>query len=237
MAITTVDVWRSDLELDQSALDRLWPCLDHEEQGRAARFYFEADRTRFIASRATLRHILGQYLGQEPERVRLGYAAEGKPHLLDQRDLHFNLSHAGSLLLVAVSRSRQVGVDVERVPSEALVAEVSERVFSPPELAALGQLLGPARCERFAEFWTRKEAYIKADGRGMALELTRIDVSGSQRRVLLQDAQTGGWAASSRWTLRTIAVDPGYAAAVVGEGEGWRLTCFEWPMKSSRLAL
>ena len=237
MATSTVDVWRSELTPDETGLDHLWACLDHDEQARAARFHFEADRARFIGSRATLRHILGHYLELEPARVRLGYSAEGKPYLLNQRDLHFNLSHAASLLLVAVSRGRQVGVDVERVPSEAVVAEVSERVFSPPELAVLRQLLRQARCERFAEFWTRKEAYIKADGRGMSLELTRIDVSASQRQVLLQDQQSGGWAAASRWTLRTIAVDPGYAAAVVGEGKGWRLACFEWPMKSSRLAL
>lgn len=226
MAITTVDVWRSDLELDQSALDRLWPCLDHEEQGRAARFYFEADRTRFIASRATLRHILGQYLGQEPERVRLGYAAEGKPHLLDQRDLHFNLSHAGSLLLVAVSRSRQVGVDVERVPSEALVAEVSERVFSPPELAALGQLLGPARCERFAEFWTRKEAYIKARGTGLSLPLDSFRVGfgpGMSPSIL---SARGEPDAAVRWALFDLQPFPEFAGALVVERPVGNLCCW-----------
>jgi 4'-phosphopantetheinyl transferase len=233
----TVDVWRADLHADDADVARLRTHLDPDELGRAARFHFEPDGSRFIVSRATLRQILAHYLGAEPARLRLGYATEGKPHLLDYQELQFNLSHAGNRLLIAVSRNRQVGIDVERVPSEAVVAELSGRVLSDPEHAALSLLPGLERCERFAEFWTRKEAYIKADGRGMALELTRMDVSSSQRRVLLQDPQSGEWAAASRWTLRSIAVDPGYAGAVAGEGEGWRLTSFDWPVTVSRLAL
>jgi 4'-phosphopantetheinyl transferase len=229
VTIPTVDLWRSDLDSDTSVLDAYWRCLDGDEQARAGRFHFERDRTRFIAARGTLRHILGQYLAQEPERLRLGYGAEGKPHLQDQRDLHFNLSHAGNLLLVAVSQNRPVGVDIERVPSEATVAEVSPRVCSPSERAALWPLLSQARCEAFAEIWARKEAYIKAEGRGLGLELTRIDVSSSRRRVLLQDQLSGAWSVCSRWTLRSLPVVSGYAAAVVGEGEGWRLAAFEWP--------
>src|SRR5687768_10014872 len=113
-APATVDVWRADLTLPDSELVRLSASLDAEEKRRAARFHFDRDRRRFLAARGLLRHILARYAGTDPEHVALGYGQQGKPFLLENPDIQFNLSHTGDVLVVGVARGLPLGIDVER---------------------------------------------------------------------------------------------------------------------------
>jgi 4'-phosphopantetheinyl transferase len=222
----TVDVWRAQLDLEPGQLVRISQCLDQEEQRRAARFHFQRDRTRFLASRGILRHILATYLETAPRRIHFGYAPEGKPFLLEHRDLHFNLSHAANVLVVGVARDRPIGVDVERVPGYDIVGSLSHVALSAPERRALQSLATAERCELFSRLWTRKEAYLKGEGTGMSLPLDHIDVSTSPRRVLLLDDSCDRWSESPRWSLRSFSVGPGYAASLAAEGQGWRLASY-----------
>ena len=221
MRAAPVDVWRVCLTRDEPS--RLWDCLHEDERARARRFHFLRDRDRFVAFRGSLRHILARYLDQPAARVRLACTPEGKPFLPEHPDLHFNLSHAADLALVAVSRGGPLGVDIEQIHSDSTVDSTSSLVLSDPERDQLRRLSGASRCERFARFWTRKEAYIKADGRGMQLQLDRIDVATSPDRVLLREEDSGRWVPCLHWTLRSIPTDPGYAAAVAAEGSDWEV--------------
>lgn len=225
----TVDVWWARLVLPQSQLSRLSGCLDEAEQARAGRFHFQRDRARFVASRAVVRHILAGYLGTAPGEIRFGYGMQGKPFLLDRRDLHFNVSHAEDVLVAGVAQGRELGIDVERMFSEAVMEEVSGRVLSKPERGLFEGLDAGERREWFVRLWTRKEAYIKADGRGMSLPLDRIDVSTFPNRVRLLTDGLDDWPLCPRWTVRNLEAAPGYTAALVSEGLDWQVTCFEWP--------
>lgn len=223
-----VQVWRAHLDLEAARLERLVDCLDRDELARAGRFRFERDRARFMAGRGLLRRILARYLDTSPRSVRFGYSRRGKPFLLPRCGLNFNLSHAGDRLVVAVSRDRRLGVDVEPLPLSATVDSVAGLVFSPAELTALDGVHTVERRRLFARLWTRKEAYIKADGRGMMLRLDHIDVGTLPDQVLLFRSASGHWAASRRWTLRTLEVDPLYMSSLAAEGEDWRLVCGDW---------
>jgi 4'-phosphopantetheinyl transferase len=119
-------------------------------------------------------------------------------------------------------------VDVEALPLDVTGDPVAELVFSPAERTALHGIHGPERCRLFAHLWTRKEAYIKADGRGMTLRLDHIDVGTLPDQVLLFHSASGHWEACRRWTLRTLEVNPLYAACLAAEGEDWRLVCGDW---------
>lgn len=229
MGVAAVELWRVDLSYARDSEAHPWDCLDPEERQRASRFHFQDDRDRFVAARGALRRILARYLDQRPESVRFAYAAAGKPYLPDCPDLQFNLSHAGDRLLVGISRGRRLGVDIERVPPDSVVDTTSGLVLSDPESDMLRRLSGGERRERFAFLWTRKEAYIKADGRGMGLKLNLIDVGSSPDRVLLRQENSSNWAPCPQWTLRSFAVDSGFAAAIAVEGLDWRLDCFSWP--------
>jgi 4'-phosphopantetheinyl transferase len=234
--VAAVELWRAELNQgwrDQQAGD--WHCLDREERERAFRFRLLRDRNRFVASRGTLRHILSHYLGQPPEALRFGYTTAGKPFLFDHPELQFNLSHAENVLLVGVTRERPLGVDIEPVPPASLVDATSHIALSRPERQVMEMLSGQARREGFARLWTRKEAYLKADGRGIWLELDRIDVATDQHRVLLRAKTSDDWTVSPRWSVRSTELKPGYAASVAAEGDDWELASFVWP-NDSRLA-
>jgi phosphopantetheinyl transferase len=92
----------------------------------------------------------------------------------------------------------------------------------------LARFGGEDKRTTFLRFWTLKEAYIKADGRGVSLPLERIDVSASDGRLAVQDQATGEWRKCPRWELRTLAPVPGYVTALAAEGQDWRLALWRW---------
>jgi 4'-phosphopantetheinyl transferase len=105
---------------------------------------------------------------------------------------------------------------------------VAELVFSQPEQDTLDGIPATERRKLFARLWTRKEAYIKADGGGMSLQLKYIDVATLPNRILVLDRASGQWTTCQRWTLRTIEVQPPYVCCLAVEGVHWRLVRGDW---------
>jgi len=224
--VTPVHVWLVDLSrLD---IQGLWSVLAPDERDRAERFHFARDRDRYIAARGALRTLLSAHGAGPPERLRFIYGPQGKPALAGESPaLRFNLAHSDDLALIAVAQRRDVGVDLEREQPDQVVTEVAPRVFCERERDGLARLEGASRQRTFVRMWTRKEAYIKADGGGFSLPLDRIDVSGRGRRVLVRD-ESGRWAASRRWSVYSVRVRPGYAGAIAVPCEPVRLIRRTW---------
>jgi len=223
--------------LEAAYLRRLEQNLSADERERASRFRFARDRNRFIGARGLLREILALYLNASPGRLSFGYGAHGKPFLAGEHStLRFNVSHSFDTMLLALAHVREVGVDVEGVRNNAVATEemIGEMVLSEPEKQALARFRGEDRRTTFLRFWTLKEAFIKADGRGVSLPLERIDVSAPEGRVAVLNEATGEWRTCSRWELRTLALVPGYVAALATEGQDWRLALWHWPGESSK---
>lgn len=216
-----VHLWR--LWLDAPA-DGLRHLLSVDERQRADRFAFERDRERWTAARAGLRRILAAYLGVEPRLLQFEAGPFGKPHLVPDCGLRFNLSHSGNVALVAVARGRDLGVDVERIGPEAELEQIAPMVLSAGELAEWTGLPREDRVQGFFNAWSRKEAFIKAVGEGVSFGLQRFDVTlapGAPARLLRVE---GGSAAD--WTLHAVEAAPGYAASVCVKGRGWALVPF-----------
>ena len=178
------------------------------------RFRIDRPRTDFVLTRATLRLLLAHYLDSTPHQVCFQYAAHGKPALAGENELCFNVSHTEGLAFMAFARRRAIGVDVENVGRKTEVERLAQRFFSEREKQALKQLCGDELQAAFFRCWTRKEAFIKAKGDGLALPLDQFDVSISvgDRAALL--ATRPDAADAARWTIQDVPVGPGYAAAV-----------------------
>jgi 4'-phosphopantetheinyl transferase len=148
--------------------------LTGDERLRAQRFVFEGDRARFIIGRALARTMLTHHGGLPPREWPIVIDEHGRPELgaHDSRlpDLRFNLSHTEGLIACAVTVGREVGVDVENI-RRAVTYELPERYFSPREVADLRALPRSDQDAVFFDYWTLKEAYIKARGLGLALPL------------------------------------------------------------------
>lgn len=228
LAAGEVHVWRVALEWpgDTAPLERL---LATDERQRAARFHFDRDRRHFVIGRATLRALLGRYLGAPPEGLQLRYNAFGKPELAGATTgtPAFNLSHAHGLALYAFGIGRALGVDIEYIRHDIEADQIAGHFFSPAERAALAQLPAAERRAAFFRCWTRKEAYIKAHGMGLSLPLDQFDVSllpGEPARLLATRTDP---ADAARWSLCALEPGDGWAAALAAEGHGWRLRCWQ----------
>jgi len=228
-----VHVWCATLDQPATRLEQLWHTLTRDERLRADRFHFERDRRRFIAGRGLLRTILGRYLRCEPARIPLGYGPHGKPALSAMPagglTLQFNLSHSQNLVLYALTCGRRIGVDVEHIRPIPEAEHIARTLFSAREYAMLQSLPPDKRILGFFNCWTRKEAYIKAWGDGLAHPLDQFDVSlipGEPARLLSTREDTR---IAAHWSLRALTPASGYVAALAVEGSRWHLACWQWP--------
>lgn len=155
-------------------LDAYLELMTPDEHARMARLVFERDRRNFLITRAHVRTMLSRYAGVKPADWRFVANVHGRPEILDRPagvpDLRFNLSHTDGLIACAVTIGREVGVDVEHV-GRRLTHDVPGRFFAPREVADLKALPEAEQPRVFFDYWTLKEAYIKARGFGLALPL------------------------------------------------------------------
>jgi 4'-phosphopantetheinyl transferase len=190
--------------------------LDPDELSRANRFHFEKDRKHFVVARGFLRVLLGRYLKRDPKQLKFSYGAYGKPALPGAEPLRFNMSHSHGMALYALTEGRDIGVDVEYVRADFTSDDIARRFFSPFEVESLCGLPTEERVESFFRCWTRKEAYIKATGRGLSQPLDGFDVTlapGESAALLRTDAGS-----HEHWSMANIEVGPGYAGALAVDG-------------------
>jgi len=231
LARDEVHVWRASLDFVEPNLKHLHRLLSVDERQRAERFAVPQDRDAFIAARGLLRLILSRYLAQEPEALCFHYGLHGKPSLALESNPNrfcFNLSHSAGLALYAVVMDQEVGVDLERVHSNLPYEAIARRFFSPQESATLLALPVHERCQAFFNCWTRKEAYVKAQGRGIALPLNQFEVSFSPGEVAALLSIGGDSRAAASWTLQALHPGPDYRAALAIAGQDWQIRCWQW---------
>lgn len=177
-----------------------WPDasgLPADERARANRFLRTDARLHWVAARWALRTVLSRYLDQEPAGIELARGEHGKPCLAEEPErLEFNLSHSGSIALIAVCDSCAVGVDVEKIEMRGNLVELAERAMQPEDAAAVRAESGAARVTAFHQLWARHEAILKCLGLGLS-------------------APRG----DAPFAVQALEVGPGYAAAVAVAGE------------------
>jgi 4'-phosphopantetheinyl transferase len=160
-----------DTTLSSSYRDLITP----DENARMARFVFERDRRQFLITRALVRTMLSRYAQVAPHAWRFVTNPFGRPEVLDRPahvpDLRFNLSHTDGLIACAVTVGREVGVDVENITRQ-VTHDIPGRFFAPREVADLRSLPESDQPRVFFDYWTLKEAYIKARGLGLSLPLS-----------------------------------------------------------------
>lgn len=205
---TELALWEVDLA--DPGWDAHAGVLDAAERIRFDRLRVPAIAAAARRARVALRHILARHLGAGPHELVFAYGAHGKPALVGAGLPHFNLSHCDDRAFVAVDVA-PVGIDIERC--DRPVPDLDHLIaFScaPDERAALAALSPETRRDGFFRLWTRKEAYCKAIGLGLARRLDRLVIAKTPagHRVVDRDDP-----AASRPVL-DLAAGPGWAAAL-----------------------
>ncbi|HPZ09763.1 MAG TPA: 4'-phosphopantetheinyl transferase superfamily protein [Candidatus Eremiobacteraeota bacterium] len=227
--INEVHIWIASLKIEKSSKDDLLKLLSEDELKRAEKFYFQKDRNHFIACRGILRTILGNYLEIDPRKITFSYNFYGKPSLnLPEKQLSFNLSNSHGMALYGLTWNREIGIDIEYIPEDFNWEEIVKNFFSKREIKDLYKVPLHMRKRAFFNCWTRKEAYIKARGKGLSIPLHSFDVSlipGEPAKLL---EVRGEGEEKSRWHLKEIIIDSDYTSALAVEGQNLQFKYKEW---------
>ena len=211
-----IHVWHASpfgASVDESSFRKL---LSKDELTRMERFRFDDDQRNFLFCRSMLRILLASYVGTSPAELLFAYSAHGKPSLATSTgSVEFNLSHSNGNVLIAITRDRKIGVDIECLSRDVDVLDISQRFFSPAEHFSLQALPPIERQRAFFSCWTRKEAFVKALGEGLSCPLDSFDVS------ITPDEESVEFVTRSRdigyWGLRSLNYWPDFAAAIAVE--------------------
>jgi 4'-phosphopantetheinyl transferase len=230
LADSAVHLWRIPLTASGAVIEALGRNLAEDEVRRAERFHSPADQRRYRVARGALRVILGGYLSMPPSHVRFAYGPNGRPELAHAPadGLRFNLSHSNDLALVAVTRGRAVGVDVEALRPVEQADDIARRYCVASEYDAYRALPAPQRMSAFFNLWTRKEAYLKAIGAGLNGGLEQVEVSVLPGQPARIHAIAGNREAAAQWGLWAGEPQPGYIAALAIRAQNPQLAGWQW---------
>lgn len=222
-----VDLWLTSLDdqTDARLIAAYQRLLSVEEQRRAQRFLVERDRRRYLVTRALVRTVLARFTGVAPECLAFRENRYGKPALCTMGaasgGLSFNLSHCDDMIVLALTRDRALGVDVENIALKPAPIHIAQRYFAREEIATLGGLPADGQGRRFFELWTLKEAYIKARGMGLAIPLDQFGFRFDQCGHLDMWIHPHLGDQPSRWHHRQIRIAPDYLVGLCsGQREG-----------------
>ncbi len=161
-------VWRFNFS-DCNQIKQL-SILSTDERVRAKRLLVPTKQQQFINTRMQLRLLLSRYLTIPPEQINFKYNNYGKPSLKQQHNqpITFNLSHSGSLGVIAIGYDCAVGIDIEEIDAKLNYLQLANRYFSEAEINQLQERTGSEQRDEFYRLWTQKEAIMKMVGTGFS---------------------------------------------------------------------
>jgi 4'-phosphopantetheinyl transferase len=222
-----VHIWKGRTDDSAINVEKLhMEILSQEERERASRLRSAKDKMRFIVSRSLLRKSLSHYLGAAPSEIRFTYNRYGKPDIAPEyhpENIKFNLSHSGNLALYAITRNREIGIDVEYIRNVDKADKIVKRFFSKEEGEFYHSQPNYKKNSAFFTLWTRKEAYSKARGMGIGLPTKEFDLQLVPPEIN-NYKDIGAETKVSKWSLIDIEIDSDYLAALATEGYDFKIT-------------
>lgn len=183
--------------------------LSEEEQQRTEKIYSNKLKKRHVLTRALVRSVLSKYDADvAPKEWSFGKRRFGKPYILNpSSDVYFNVSHAGSYIVVGVSRLGEIGVDIEVPNKKVSPVEFAEHYFDEEEQNQVNRAAESCRGAQFLALWTLKEACLKASGEGLfsSLRTYRFSAPVDKSDLAIRGADEG--AHSDRWHLWQLVLE------------------------------
>jgi 4'-phosphopantetheinyl transferase len=221
-----IDLWLAfyDDIAEAGLLPGLRTLLSDDERCREQRFHFADDRQRHLVTRAMVRTVLSRYAAVAPADWVFSANAYGRPQIAnahgDAAGLCFNLSHTRGLIVLGVTRHGALGVDVEHLHARQVSMGIAGRFFSPGEAAELALTPPAQRQERFFEYWTFKESYIKARGLGLSIPLDRFSFHYPHERAVRLSVDPSLGDEAGRWAFWQFRLTHEHLLAVCAERQG-----------------
>lgn len=220
-----IDLWFVffDTIQDESLLNRYRRLLTQEERQQEKRFYFVRDQRRYLVTRALVRTVLSRYAPIAPEQWLFVANAYGRPEITHPhlaQKISFNLSHTQSLIVLGVTSGNALGVDTENIRLRQAPLEIAQHYFSSDEVRALSELPIEKQSQRFFQYWTLKESYIKARGMGLSIPLDQFGFHFAPDREIAISIHPSLNDQPSRWRFWQFKPAADYLVALCAEGFG-----------------
>lgn len=214
MIMTDIDIYYASSVSSLSAhLADYLATLDNKELTIANRFKFTEVRERYIISHGILRQLLAERVNEPAANLRIDTAKFGKPFLPDHPEVSFNMSHSGNILAITISPQCQLGIDVECYKARSTWEGLVKKCFAPEEAEYWRSLDSTERSHAFYQFWVKKEAFVKAVGKGITLGLNQCVVNPGNSSAFLRVPELGGLA--EQWQIYALDLAEDEFAAVV----------------------
>lgn len=221
-------IWYCDFYLNREKIDYYSSLLSQDEKQKSGRFKFKKEADCYIITRGILRLLIASYLKINPKDISFKYTSFGKPLLAFQSSLKFNVSHSGDMAAFAFFQNQEIGVDIEKIKEDFDVLELAQNFFSKREITSLEKQSPEDLPKAFFRCWTRKEAFIKAEGSGLSFPLDKFAVSlDDDHQAELLETQ---WNPSEKkeWALFSFTPATGYIAAVAVATPNLEITYQNW---------
>ena len=213
MDVPNFKLWQIDIADSAADYVQNWSILSRHEQIQAQAFSHSERQQHYVATHARLRIILAEALNENLQQLEIRRTEYGKPYLVDFPDMAFNLSHSGNKLVIAIAKNHELGIDIETCKPRKNLSALVEKCFAETEQHYWQQLPDALKVSSFYQFWTRKEAFVKATGRGIALGLNQCVLNPENHNEFL--AVPTAYGAASAWRIHDIAVGDTMCGAVV----------------------
>jgi 4'-phosphopantetheinyl transferase len=209
-------IWNANLDQPLFIIQGLSKLLSSGEIKRSKRMIFDKDRNRFIVRHGLLRVLLSQYIDLKPDQIQFCYSKNGKPELpgmLNEPNIRFNLSYSEGFCLFAITRGREIGVDIECSGRSLDRDQIINNFFTEKEKYSFHCLNKRQRENAFFKLWTKKEALIKALGIGLSLPLNSFDVSLLDHEIVKLPSVGGLLEKETTWEVKVLNAHTEYLAS------------------------
>jgi len=206
-----VHLWTASLIPSMEKIEGLRSLLSPEENRKASYYKFEHKQHAYIVTQAVLRILISAYLDTEPADVILVASKKGKPFLINEPSLFFNISNSHEICVYAFSRDAEVGIDIEKIRDLPDIDQLIEKNLTSREKAYFRK--NPDhKLSLFFQFWTFKESYLKAIGEGMRLSPENLEFSLDDGNIRLRSV-TYGFEATN-WQFKGFTREGNYTGTL-----------------------
>ncbi len=223
-----VTLWHGEILPKNGDNKDFLPLLNEHEKNKASTYTRLDLRQKYINTRGVLRLILAPYLDCNPHQIPIETGEYGKPFIPEQlaKSVQFNVSHTGNELVIVVSNCSEVGIDIEQCKNRKSLLGLVEKCFSDKEANYWKNLPEEQKVDIFFRFWVRKEAFVKAVGRGIGLGLNQCSINPEEQDRFTSIPQDYGFAQD--WKIVDVPLDSVNVCAIVTKNLKFNYTQTKW---------
>jgi 4'-phosphopantetheinyl transferase len=211
-----IHIWTVSVDMPENQVERLQSVLTAEEKTKASFYKFESAQHSYIVTKSVLRILLSAYLDTNPADIVLGAHKKGKPYLVSDTSIFFNISNSHDICVYAFSREAEVGIDIEKIRDLPDIDLLIEKNLTSREKKYF-QKDPDNKLTRFFQFWTFKESYLKAIGEGMRLTPENLEFSLEDGTIKLRSVNYGFDAAN--WQFKGFTREGNYTGSLAYSGK------------------